>query len=292
MSKTCTPPTAYISPYPYIGIIKSYDDIKKYGYIMVAYKKDIFFHINNSNIKSPKPNTFIAFKVRESSHYKKVEAYEVDTITNYKNELLMHSDNLLCSDKNILYYRHIELLTAEIYKKLKEEYEALCNLDNYIDNYNIREVIASYSVKVVTGHIYKPGDDDSVSVDFNGDREKGVYIIKTFGKYLRDEYVDTILPVYKENIFHDRGFCPWERMLESFGSLEQYEQDAEKLTREIREQALRLYDKHSHKSWIMKFLVEKITKETIQYQKSIVRSINDSLSYTYNLNCKLEDMTF
>ena len=167
MSKTYTPPTANISPYPYIGIIKTYDHIKKYGYIMVAYKKDIFFHINNSNIKNPKPNTFIAFKVRESSHSKKVEAYEVDTITNYKNELLIHSENLLCGDKNILYYRHIELLTAEIYKKLKEEYEALCNLDNYIDNYDIREVIASYSVKVVTGHIYKPGDDDSVSVDFN-----------------------------------------------------------------------------------------------------------------------------
>ena len=78
MAKTYAPPSLKVSPYPYIGIVKSYDEFKKYGYIMVLYKRDIFFHIKNSIILNPKPNTFVAFKVRISAISGRVEAYLQD----------------------------------------------------------------------------------------------------------------------------------------------------------------------------------------------------------------------
>ena len=67
MSKKYISPSVTISPYPYVGIIKSYDKTRKYGYIMVLYKRDVFFHIRNSFVKDPQVNMFVAFKVRKST---------------------------------------------------------------------------------------------------------------------------------------------------------------------------------------------------------------------------------
>lgn len=292
MAKTYIPPSLEVSPYPYIGVIKSYDKVKKYGYIFVLYKRDIFFHIKNSNILNIEPNTFVAFKVRISAVSGKIEAYVVDTITNYKTELLAYQKNLLVGDINIVYYRHPELVKQELGKRLKEEYALLDNIDDYIDNYNIDEVIDSYSIEVVTGHRYKPGDDDAAWVSYGGDRKTGKFIIENNFKYIRDVYVDTILPLYHEEIFHDRGFCPWEQMLESFGDLTSYRQEAIKKTTEIRNQAKSLYNKQIHKETIVRFLTEKISNESMQYQRNIERSINDSLAYGYKLNYRLNDMAF
>ena len=292
MAKTYTPPSLRVSPYPYIGIIKSYDKVKKYGYIMVLYKRDIFFHIKNSNILNPKPNTFVSFKVRISAVSGRVEAYALDTIFNYKNELLTHQENLLVSDISLIHYCHPQLIEEDLHKRMKEEYDILNNIDDYIDNYDIFKAIDSYSVEVVTGHIYKPGDDDVAWVSYEGDRKNGKFIIEKNFKYIRDIYVDTILPPYHEEIFHDRGFCPWEQMLESFGDLTSYRQEAVKKTIEIRNQAKVLYNRQIHKETIIRFLTNKISNESIQYQRNIELSINDSLAYGYHLNCSLNDMTF
>ena len=292
MAKTYTPPSLMVSPYPYIGIIKSYDKVKKYGYIMVLYKRDIFFHIKNSNILNPKPNTFVSFKVRISAVSGRVEAYALDTIFNYKDELLTHQENLLVSDISLIHYCHPQLIEEELHKRMKEEYDILNNIDDYIDNYDIVKAIDSYSVEVVTGHIYKPGDDDVAWVSYEGDRKNGKFIIEKNFKYIRDIYVDTILPPYREEIFHDRGFCPWEQMLESFGDLTSYCQEAVKKTTEIRNQAKVLYNRQMHKETIVRFLTNKISNESIQYQRNIEQSINDSLAYGYHLNCSLNDMTF
>lgn len=292
MAKTYTSPSLKVSPYPYIGIIKSYDKVKKYGYIMVLYKRDIFFHIKNSNILNPKPNTFVSFKVRISAVSGRVEAYALDTIFNYKDELLTHQENLLVSDISLIHYCHPQLMEEDLHKRMKEEYDILNNIDDYIDNYDIFKAIDSYSVEVVTGHIYKPGDDDVAWVSYGGDRKTGKFIIEKNFKYVRDVYVDTILPPYHEEIFHDRGFCPWEQMLESFGDLTSYRQEAVKKTTEIRNQAKNLYNKQMHKEAIVRFLTDKISNESMQYQRNIERSINDSLAYGYHLNFRLNDMTF
>lgn len=292
MVKTYTPPSLKVSPYPYIGIIKSYDKVKKYGYIMVLYKRDIFFHIKNSNILDPQSNTFVAFKVRISTVSGRAEAYALDTISNYKDELLVHQENLLVSNTSLIYYCHPELIVEDLHKRMKEEYDILNNIDDYIDKYNISNAIDSYSVEVVAGHIYKPGDDDTAWVSYSGDRKIGKFIIENNSKYIRDIYIDTILPLYHEEIFHDRGFCPWEQMLESFGDLTSYRQEAMKKTTEIRNQAKILYKKQMHKETIVRFISEKISNESMQYQRNIERSINDSLAYGYNLDCRLNDMTF
>ena len=123
---------------------------------MVLYKRDIFFHIKNSNILNPKPNTFVSFKVRISAVSGRVEAYALDTIFNYKDELLTHQENLLVSDISLIHYCHPQLIEEELHKRMKEEYDILNNIDDYIDNYDIVKAIDSYSVEVVTGHIYKP----------------------------------------------------------------------------------------------------------------------------------------
>ena len=81
-------------------------------------------------------------------------------------------------------------------------------------------------------------------------------------------------------------------MLERFGDLTLYRQEAVKKTIEIRERAKVLYNKQMHKETIVKFLTEKISNESIQYQRNIERSINDSLAYGYRLNCRLNDMIF
>lgn len=175
MAKTYTSPSLKVSPYPYIGIIKSYDKVKKYGYIMVLYKRDIFFHIKNSNILNPKPNTFVSFKVRISAVSGRVEAYALDTIFNYKDELLTHQENLLVSDISLIHYCHPQLMEEDLHKRMKEEYDILNNIDDYIDNYDIFKAIDSYSVEVVTGHIYKPGDDDVAWVSYGGDRKTGKF---------------------------------------------------------------------------------------------------------------------
>lgn len=217
MSKKYISPSVTISPYPYVGIIKSYDKTRKYGYIMVLYKRDVFFHIRNSFVKDPRVNMFVAFKVRKSTITGKVEAYALNTISNYKDELLTHQENLLHSDISILYYCQPQLIVNELHKKLKNEYDILNNVDDYIDNIDIQKVIDSYSVEVVTGHIYKPGDDDVAWVCYRGDRKI---------KNIQDIYIDSILPIFREEIFHDRGFCPWEDMLASFGDLTSYHQEA------------------------------------------------------------------
>ncbi len=259
---------------------------------MVLYKRDIFFHIKNSNILNPKPNTFVSFKVRISAVSGRVEAYALDTIFNYKDELLTHQENLLVSDISLIHYCHPQLMEEDLHKRMKEEYDILNNIDDYIDNYDIFKAIDSYSVEVVTGHIYKPGDDDVAWVSYGGDRKTGKFIIEKNFKYVRDVYVDTILPPYHEEIFHDRGFCPWEQMLESFGDLTSYRQEAVKKTTEIRNQAKNLYNKQMHKEAIVRFLTDKILNESMQYQRNIERSINDSLAYGYHLNFRLNDMTF
>lgn len=292
MAKTYAPPSLKVSPYPYIGIIKSYDKFKKYGYIMVLYKRDIFFHIKNSIILNPKPNTFVAFKVRISAISGRVEAYALDTIFNYKDELLIHQENLLVGDIYLIYYCHPHLIEEDLHKRMKEEYDILNKIDDYIDNYDIFKAIDSYSVEVVTGHRNKPGDDDVAWVNYEGDRRYGIYIIDKNFKHIRDVYIDTILPPNHEEIFHDRGFCPWRQMLESFGDLTSYCQEAVKKTIAIRDRAKVLYNKQMHKETIVKFLSERISNESIQYQLSIEQRINDSLAYGYHLNCRLNDMIF
>lgn len=115
MSKKYISPSVTISPYPYVGIIKSYDKTRKYGYIMVLYKRDVFFHIRNSFVKDPQVNMFVAFKVRKSTITGKVEAYALNTISNYKDELLTHQENLLHSDISILYYCQPQLIVNELH---------------------------------------------------------------------------------------------------------------------------------------------------------------------------------
>lgn len=283
MSKKYISPSVTISPYPYVGIIKSYDKTRKYGYIMVLYKRDVFFHIRNSFVKDPRVNMFVAFKVRKSTITGKVEAYALNTISNYKDELLTHQENLLHSDISILYYCQPQLIVNELHKKLKNEYDILNNVDDYIDSIDIQEVIDSYSVEVVTGHIYKPGDDDVAWVCYRGDRKI---------KNIQDIYIDSILPIFREEIFHDRGFCPWEDMLASFGDLTSYHQEAIKKTAEIRNRAKELYDKRKHKEMLIKFLTKEISDKSLEYQHSIERNINNSLAYGYKLPYQLEDMLF
>ena len=297
MIKNYQIPSVCVSPYLYIGIIKSYDRERKYGYIMVLYRRDVFFHVKNSNIVTPEPNMFVAFRVRKSTVSGRIEAYDVSTLPSCKEELLLHQENLLAGDLKVLYYCCPQLMKENLSKLLKDEIILLSNIDDYVENYEEVEAINSYSVEVVPGHIYKPGGDDVAWVEYVGEREKGKYMIYSLvkgclKKSVRDVYMDSILPPFREEIFHDRGFCPWEQMLKDFGDLTHYRQEAIKRTVGIRDKARKEYNKQAHKNTIVKFLQDKVKRETLLYQQEIEQSINDSLSYGYSLKCDLSSMRF
>lgn len=286
-------PVAKESPYPYVGIIKTFNPTKKYGFINIAYKQDLFFHQKNSKLNDPKELLFVAFKVRKSPVTGKTEAYDVDYIANYKDELLAHQENLLSNDLYYLYYCCPQLMKDISIDMNKHEIDLLSRLDEYVNNININVVAESYEIKVVSGHIYKPGDDDSAWISYEGDRSKYVYMLQvqrkdgTYSMMLRDIYLDSLLPRYNEVICHDRGFCPWEKMLSSFGDLENYQPEARKKTLEIREKAVSLYSSVDHKRVLQKFLMEKIKKDSNDFYNKIERTINDSLAYTYCLNYRI-----
>lgn len=286
------PPALTISPYPYMGIVKSYDIHRKFGYIMSLYRRDIFFHIKNSNILNIKPNMVVAFKVRESPISKRVEAYDIDTLINYKGELLEHQNNLLVGDVKFVYYCNPEIIEYELQKLLKEELDLLSSVDEYVDCLDIKHIIESYNVIVATVHRNKPGDDDSIWIYYSGDRKEGKFMIENRKKIIQDIYLDTLLPIYTEEIYHDYGFCPWQQMLEEFGDLTSYQKDAIGRTEKIKNKASRLYDKQKHKETIVQYLEDRIKNMSKLYKHELEQNINDTLKYGYKIETCINGVFF
>lgn len=276
------------SPYLYVGIVKKYDKDRRFGYIGVLYKRDIFFHVNNIKCLEPVQNTIVSFRVRKSPLTGKLEGYDVSCISYHIKELLVHQENLLVGDLNIIYYVQPEIFAEELSLRLKSEYDFLKNINSYIEKCNIHDIVDSYKIEVAVRHIHKPGDDDVVSVDYIGDRNKCVYLIAS--KSIRDTYLDTILPSYSQNIFHDRGFYPWREMLDSFGDLTTYRREAIRKTEYIKELAVKSYNKQEHKDSIEKLLKECINYGSIRFREDLEKDVSESLSYGYKLDCKLEDI--
>ena len=291
-------PSVQETEFPIVGIIKSYNSDKGYGFIKVLYKRDVFFHVKNAMIKNISEKKYVAFKVRKSKGKKGkngVEAYDINTLYFYSDILWMNKKNFFTHELDILAYVDPLIMKSYIYTNelaLLQDFES--KIESYCNDYDIKTVIDSYIVSIVKSHRYKPGDDDMARVDFRGDRYKGLYIISQL--HLRDCYVDSILPPYSENIFYDRGFCPWEDMMDSFGGLEEYELEALKKTEVIRKKANDLYNKDTHKNIIMKFVRSKIEDLLAYRKKCLDRNIKDEIingyaiseSYEYS-KVKIED---
>lgn len=281
---------------PFVGIVKSVLKDKGYGFIMVAYQKDIYFRISECRIKDISPNTYVAFRKRISSRTNRVEAYDINSIIQYKEELLEIESQLLVSEKDLIYYCNKDLFDKVVKEITKNDVIALENIDAYIENFNIKDTIDSYSVTVKEGHIYKPGDDDTAMVDYVGSRTLGVYVYKegSFPRYewQRDVYVDKILPEYSENIFHERAFCPWEDILAGFGDLTEYHNNAIEKTKIIRQKAIILYNRDEHKQCLISFFNNKIREKIKEYRDNLERSLQNSLSYCFHLNVKLQEMKY
>ncbi len=281
---------------PYVGIVKSVFKDKGYGFIMIAYQRDMYFRLKESHIKEIAPFTYVAFKKRISPKTNRIEAYDIRRVSDYKMELLEIESNLLVSEKDLIYYCNKDLFDKVIEEKTENEVAALKDIDSYIDTFNIRETIDSYNVTVEEGHIYKPGDDDTAMVDYVGQRTQGIYLYRkgSFPRndWQKDVYIDKILPNYSENIFHERAFCPWETILAGFGALTEYRKKAIEKTRAARQKADTEYNKAEHKQYLIDYLNLKIKGKIEDYKNSIERSLQDSLSYCFHLDIKLQDMKY
>lgn len=281
---------------PFVGIVKSVFKEKGYGFIMIAYQRDMYFRIKECHIKEITPFTYVAFKKRISPKSNRIEAYDIRRVSDYKMELLEIENSLLVSEKDLIYYCNKDLFDKVIEEKTENEVAALKDIDSYIDAFNIRETIDSYNVTVEEGHIYKPGDDDTAMVDYVGKRTQGIYLYRkgSFPRndWQRDVYIDKILPNYSENIFHERAFCPWETILAGFGDLTEYRKKAIEKTKAARQKADTMYNKDEHKQYLVDYLNLKIKGKIEDYKKSIERSLQDSLSYCFQLDIKLQDMKY
>lgn len=281
---------------PFVGIVKTVVKEKGYGFIMIEYQKDIYFKIKECHIIGITPYTYVAFKKRVSPRTNRIEAYDIKRVSDYKDELLEIQNKLLVSEKDLIYYCNKDLFDNVIEGKTENIVFALKGLSVYIDNINIDEIIDSYSVTVREGHIYKPGDDDTAIVDYEGGRTQGIYLYRkgSFPRndWQRDVYLDKILPEYRENIFYERAFCPWEDILAGFGDLTEYRKKAEEKTRIARQNARKLYDKEEHKNFLINFLNRKKDEIIDDYKRSIERSLQGSLSYAFHLDVKIENMKY
>ena len=281
---------------PFVGIVKSVAKDKGYGFIMIAYQKDMYFRLKECNIKGITQNTYVAFRKRISPRTNRIEAYDIRRISEYTKELLEIESQLLVSEKKLLYYCNKNLFEKVVEERTVNDVTALNNIDAYIENFNIKETIDSYSITVKEGHIYKPGDDDTGYVDYVGSRTLGIYIYRegVFPRceWQRDVYIDKILPEYSENIFHERAFCPWSDILAGFGDLTEYHNKAIEKTKIAREKATTLYNKDEHKQCLIEFLNNKIKDKIADYNNNLERSLQDSLSYCFHLNIKLQEMKY
>lgn len=281
---------------PYVGIVKTVEKDKGYGFIMIEYHKDIYFKLKECHIKDVTPFTYVAFKKRISSRTNRVEAYEIRHVSDYKNELLLIQDKLLVSERDLIYYCCKDLCDKKMEQLTDFETKALSNIDSYLENLNVEDVIDSYNVTVREGHIYKPGDDDTAMVDYVGSRLKGNYLFQDRSSFrtksVRDVYLDKLLPEFSERIFYERAFCPWEDLLAGFGDLSEYRKKAEERTKIARQRARQLYDKEEHKKSLEKMLNRNIASVINDYQMNLEESLQGSLDYGFDLNIKLENMKY
>lgn len=254
-----------------IGMIKSYNKERGYGFIKASigyHTQNVFFHITNCFIKNPMVNKYVAFRVRIRKKNNKIEAYDINTLFFHSEELWQNRNKNYFTDLYILAYVDKSIMTDIIYSDYVKKIKKIqTDLQLYVKSYDIQNAVKSYTVRVVKSHIYKPGDDDTARVDYCADREYGIYLPSEIR--LRDNYIDSILPNFSENIFYDRGFCPWQKMMEDFGNLEEYEIEAQKMTLKHRQSATLLYNKETHFSHLMSFLSDKINS-IVKKNKDIV----------------------
>lgn len=273
-----------------LGMIKSYNDEKKYGFIetVVNYRiQDVFFHICNSYIKKPLPQKIVAFRVKRNKKNNKYEAYDINTLYVHAKELWASRNEYHFNNLFILAYVDDVIMNEIIYTKyIKQLQKIRTNLYHYVETYDIQAAINSYSVRVKKSHIYKPGDDDSATVFYYADRNSGIYLSSDIN--LRDMYIDSILPTINKTIFHDSGFCPWQEMMEDFGSLDEYEENACVMTSQNRCNASNSYNKDEHFKYLDLFLSNKINDIVLKNRKDIEEYVKkDIVGYKSCQECDI-----
>ena len=139
--------------FPIVGIIKSYNSDKGYGFNKVLYKRDVFFHVKNAMIKNISEKKYVAFKVRKSKGEKGVEAYDINTLFYYSDILWVNWKHFLAHELDILAYVDPLFMKSYIYtNELVLLQEFVPKIESYCDNYDIETVIDSYFVSIVKSH--------------------------------------------------------------------------------------------------------------------------------------------
>lgn len=188
---------------------------------------------------------------------------------------------------------NVKFNESYIDSKLAKFEDFLNRLPIYLDSINIIQVSGSYSINVTVNMRNKPGDDDSISVDFTSS-----------GPDLDDNYLDVYLrrffPQVNKNIYNETAFAPARQMLDEFKQdterWENLEVEAIKLTQDCRTHAIEMYSKSEHFETLSEFLKRKIweslEKEDEDFHHSLFYSWIDNRNRLKSQICNFYGGTY
>lgn len=147
-------------------------------------------------------------------------------------------------------------LIIEFFQKggLQEPKEIIEDIESYLNDENIIQIIESFTIINEATFIHRPGKDD-------------YYYVHKISKKFKDEYINSLFPTIKEEIYSDRGFCSAESMSIDFEKRPYKDEELESI-----KEAKNKYNKEEHRV----YLLNKKFSE-----------LKANLEYTYKRNHKI-----
>lgn len=186
---------------------------------------------------------------------------------------------IYCKNDNIIYadchYTEIErLLIVSHFNKPKplDINEVLIDIDRYINQLDVDSIIESFTIENEEIFICRPGKDD-------------YYYVDKVSKLTNDEYINSLLPKIREQVYKDSGYCEAHRM-SIHPTKRAYSEEESKY---IADAKLK-YDKDAHRRWLIRNKINEFIKGTsaiYQDKISIIKAFTqemDKLIKDENIN--------
>lgn len=219
------------------------------------------------------PGQLITFKIIEVND--QLYKYHATSLNLLEYSYEFHKVTIGRKDNTILKSFCLAFSPAAI-RECAEKANKELNLGNVFStgldsNELLNDIINNVEVKVHTWGRNKPGDDDTWAAD----------LVTDFGKYDNDfnGYLKKNFNFSKQ-LFYDRGFCSYRKMLEEYENSEEYNKDVTEAvlqTNILKERIYKEYDFTAHKE---AYMLEAANRKKMAVQKIYV-SISSSWEFIH-----------
>ena len=234
-----------------IGLIKFYDEIKKFGFIRCFDENDIFFHISDSCEKRFNIGDIVGFSIQQPDIFSsKNKAVNVKLAEDLTEEFRRDKDKFCNFQWGMILKGNNTLFEEYVFSEACKANISLIAIQEYVDSFDLNHFINLYQVKVISGGRNKPGDDDMVWVDIASSW-------LPIGKWLhlpdevkKDVYLNQLLPSIRKEKFRKRAFCTWSDMENEYREDREnwikLEAEASQMEFEIKQKAKETYNRVQH----------------------------------------------